>query len=233
MSDTDKGLSRAQVEKQIDASLARLRTDSVDLYHCHRYDADTPLEETIDGNSEVVRAGKARTIGFSEWTPAQIQAALDLPGMEKFVSSQPEYSLLYRAPERAVIDVCAANGISQIVWSPLAQGALTGKYHAGSAPPAGTRGSSEKMGWAICRVLADDVLAAADRLKPVAEGVGVALSQLALAWVIQKPNVASAIVGVSRAEQLDGNAAASGLQLDAGTLAASDDAVHGVVTYER
>ena len=233
MSDTDKGLSRAQVEKQIDASLARLRVDYVDLYQCHRYDADTPLEETMEALSTAVRAGKARYIGFSEWTAAQIQAALDLPGVEKFVSSQPEYSLLYRAPEQGVIDICAANGISQIVWSPLAQGVLTGKYGAGDAPPAGTRASSKEMGWAIGRYLSDDVLAAVDRLRPIAEGLGMPLSQLALAWVLREPNVASAIVGVSRPEQLEENVAASGLLLDAATLAAIDDAVQSVVAYER
>ena len=233
MSDTDKGLSRAQVEKQIDASLARLRVDYVDLYQCHRYDADTPLEETMEALSTAVRAGKARYIGFSEWTAAQIQAALDLPGVEKFVSSQPEYSLLYRAPEQGVIDICAANGISQIVWSPLAQGVLTGKYGAGDAPPAGTRASSKEMGWAIGRYLSDDVLAAVDRLRPIAEGLGMPLSQLALAWVLREPNIASAIVGVSRPEQLEENVAASGLLLDAATLAAIDDAVQSVVAYER
>jgi 1-deoxyxylulose-5-phosphate synthase len=233
MSDTDKGLSRAQIEKQIDASLARLRVDYVDLYQCHRYDADTPLEETMAALSDVVRAGKARYIGFSEWTPAQIQAALDLPGVEKFVSSQPEYSLLYRAPERGVIDVCAANGISQIVWSPLAQGALTGKYHAGQKPPAGSRADSKTMGWDIVRFLGDDVLAGVERLKPIADGLGIRLSQLAVAWVLREPNLAAAIVGVTRPEQLDENAAASGIQLDAATLAAIDDAVQGVVAYER
>ena len=233
MSDTDKGLSRAQVEKQIDASLARLRVDYVDLYQCHRYDADTPLEETMEALSTAVRAGKARYIGFSEWTAAQIQAALDLPGVEKFVSCQPEYSLLYRAPEQGVIDICAANGISQIVWSPLAQGVLTGKYGAGDAPPAGTRASSKEMGWAIGRYLSDDVLAAVDRLRPIAEGLGMPLSQLALAWVLREPNIASAIVGVSRPEQLEENVAASGLLLDAATLAAIDDAVQSVVAYER
>ena len=233
MSDTDKGLSRAQVEKQIDASLARLRVDYVDLYQCHRYDPDTPLEETMEALSTAVRAGKARYIGFSEWTAAQIQAALDLPGVEKFVSSQPEYSLLYRAPEQGVIDICAANGISQIVWSPLAQGVLTGKYGAGDAPPAGTRASSKEMGWAIGRYLSDDVLAAVDRLRPIAEGLGMPLSQLALAWVLREPNIASAIVGVSRPEQLEENVAASGLLLDAATLAAIDDAVQSVVAYER
>jgi aryl-alcohol dehydrogenase-like predicted oxidoreductase len=233
MSDDDRGLSKAQVEKQLDASLARLRTDYVDLYQCHRYDSDTPLEETMEALSSAVRAGKTRYIGFSEWTPAQIQAALDLPGVEKLVSSQPEYSLLYRAPERGVIDVCASNGISQIVWSPLAQGVLTGKYRVGVAPPAGTRGSSETMGWAIGRYLSDGVLTAVDRLRPIADGLGISLSQLALAWVLREPNVASAIVGVSRPEQLDENAAASGLELDAATLAAIDDAVQGVVGYER
>ena len=238
MSDDDRGLSRAQVDKQLDASLARLRTDYIDLYQCHRYDPETPLEETMEALSDAVRAGKVRYIGFSEWTSTQIQAALDLhvldpAKVEKFVSSQPQYSLLYRAPERGVIDVCAANGISQVVWSPLAQGVLTGKYRAGDKPAAGTRASSEKMGWAIGRFLADDVLTAVDRLRPIAEDLGIPLSQLALAWVLRKPNVASAIVGVSRAEQLDENAAASGLQLDAATLAAIDDAVQGVVTYER
>ncbi len=238
MSDEDRGLSRAQVEKQLDASLARLRTDHVDLYQCHRYDSETPLEETMEALSDAVRAGKVRYIGFSEWTPAQIQAALDMhaldpAGVEKFVSSQPQYSLLYRAPERGVIDVCAANGISQVVWSPLAQGVLTGKYRAGDKPPAGTRASSEKMGWAIGRFLDDHVLAAVDRLRPIADGLGIPLSQLALAWVLREPNVAAAIVGVSRPDQLDENAAASGLRLDAASLAAIDEAVQGVVAYER
>ena len=232
MSDADRGLSRVQVEKQLDASLARLRTDYVDLYQCHRYDRETPLEETMEALSDAVRSGKVRYIGFSEWTPAQIQAALDLRGVEKFVSSQPEYSLLHRAPERGVIDVCAANGISQVVWSPLAQGVLSGKYRAGEAPPSGSRASSRAMGWAIGRYLADDVLAAVDRLKPIAAGLGVSLSQLALAWLLREPNVAAAIVGVSRPEQLDENVAPSGLELDAATLAAIDDALDGVVSYE-
>src|SRR6266542_1662606 len=142
----DQGLSRPQVFKQLDASLARLRTDFVDLYQCHRYDFDTPLEETMEALTEVVREGKTRYIGFSEWTAEQIQAALDLvPQVEKFVSSQPQYSLLYRVPEDEVIPLCAANGISQIVWSPLAQGALTGKYKPGEAPPPDSRASSQQM----------------------------------------------------------------------------------------
>jgi aryl-alcohol dehydrogenase-like predicted oxidoreductase len=233
MTEVDRGLSRAQVEKQLDASLARLRTDYVDLYQCHRYDPETPLEETMQALTDAVRSGKVRYLGCSEWLPEQIQAALDVPGVEKLVSSQPEYSILYRAPERGVIDVCAANGISQIVWSPLAQGVLTGKYRAGEAPPADSRARSEKMSVAIRRFLADDVLAAVDRLRPIADGLGVSLAQLALAWVLREPNVASAIVGASRPEQLDENVAASGLKLDAGTLVAIDDAVRGVVEYER
>lgn len=229
MSDTDRGLSRGQVLKQIDASLARLRTDYVDLYQCHRYDAETPLEETMEALTEVVRAGKARYLGFSEWTAPQIQAALGLPGVERFVSSQPQYSMLYRVPEAEVIPLCAARGISQIVWSPLAQGVLTGKYAPGQAPPEDTRATSETMGWAMGRYLTDDVLEAVQRLRPIAEALGVTMAQLALAWVLREPNVASAIVGVSRPEQLDDNVAAVGVELDGATLAAIDEALGPVV----
>ena len=229
MGDGDRGLSRAQVLKQVDASLTRLRTDFVDLYQCHRYDNDTPLEETMEALTEVVRAGKARYLGFSEWSAGQIEAALALPGVERFVSSQPQYSLLWRAPERVVIPLCASKGISQIVWSPLGQGVLTGKYRAGEPHPADSRASSEQMSWAMGRFLTDEVMAAVERLRPIAAGAGLTLPQLALAWVLREPNVASAIVGVSRPEQLDDNAAASGVVLDASTLAAIDDAVAGVV----
>jgi aryl-alcohol dehydrogenase-like predicted oxidoreductase len=228
----DRGLSRAQVLKQIDASLARLRTDYVDLYQCHRYDVETPLEETMEALSEVVRQGKARYLGFSEWTAEQIQASLDLArerDYEQFVSSQPQYSILYRVPEAEVIPLCAANGISQIVWSPLAQGALTGKYAPGEAPPAGTRAASSSMGWAMDRFRDDAVLEAVQRLRPIADGLGITMSQLALAWVLREPNVASAIVGASRPEQVQENAGASGIELDAATLAAIDEAVGDVV----
>jgi aryl-alcohol dehydrogenase-like predicted oxidoreductase len=228
MSDTDRGLSRAQVLKQIDASLARLRMDYVDLYQCHRYDSATPLEETMDALTEVVRAGKARYIGFSEWTADQIAAALALPDVERFVSSQPEYSILWREPEREVIPFCAANGISQIVWSPLAQGALTGKYRPGEQPPEGSRATSPSMGNFMGRFLDDDVLEAVQRLRPVADGLGITLAQLALAWVLREPNVASAIVGASRPEQLDDNVGAVGVELDQATLEAIDEAVSGV-----
>jgi len=222
----DRGLSRKQVFKQLDASLERLRTDYVDLYQCHRYDVETPLEETMEALTEVVREGKTRYIGFSEWTAEQIQAALDLvPQVETFVSSQPQYSLLYRVPEREVIPLCAANGISQIVWSPLAQGALTGKYTPGEPPPAGTRAASREMGWAMDRFRDDDVLEAVQRLRPIADGLGITMAQLALAWVLREPNVASAIVGASRPEQVEENAAASGIELDEATLESIDQAV--------
>jgi aryl-alcohol dehydrogenase-like predicted oxidoreductase len=226
----DRGLSREQVFKQIDASLARLRTDYVDLYQCHRYDRETPLEETMEALTEVVRQGKARYIGFSEWTADQIRAALALvPRVEKFVSSQPQYSLLYRVPEREVIPLCEENGISQIVWSPLAQGTLTGKYKPGEEPAAGTRAASQQMGWSMDRFRDDDVLRAVQSLVPIAEGLGITMAQLALAWVLREENVASAIVGASRPSQVEENAGASGVELDEATLKAIDDAVAGVV----
>src|SRR4051795_11487661 len=230
MSETDRGLSRGQVLKQIDASLARLRTDHVDLYQCHRYDEETPLEETMEALTEVVRAGKARYLGFSEWTADQIRAALALvPRVEKFVSSQPQYSILHRVPERKVIPLCKENGISQIVWSPLAQGALTGKYKPGEEPAAGTRAASQQMGWAMDSYRDDEVLERVHRLVPIAEGLGLTMAQLALAWVLREENVASAIVGASRPEQVEENAGASGISLDDTTLQAIDEAVADVV----
>jgi aryl-alcohol dehydrogenase-like predicted oxidoreductase len=226
----DRGLSREQVFKQIDASLARLRTDYVDLYQCHRYDEQTPLEETMEALSEVVRQGKARYLGFSEWSADQIRAALALvPQVEKFVSSQPQYSLLYRVPEREVIPLCKENGISQIVWSPLAQGTLTGKYKPGEEPAAGTRAASQQMGWAMDRFRDDDVLRAVQTLAPIAAGLGITMAQLALAWVLREENVASAIVGASRPSQVEENSGASGIVLDDATLEAIDDAVADVV----
>ena len=221
----DHGLSRPQVFKQIDASLARLRTDYVDLYQCHRYDFDTPLEETMQALTEIVQQGKVRYLGFSEWPVDRIQAALDLPNVEKLVSSQPQYSLLWREPEQDVFPLCAANGISQIVWSPLAQGALTGKYKPGEAPAAGTRAASQQMGWAMDRFRDDDVLEAVQRLRPIADGLGITMAQLALAWVLRDQDVASAIIGASRPEQVEENAAASGIELDDATLRAIDEAL--------
>ena len=225
MSDTDRGLSRAQIEKQLDASLRRLRTDHVDLYQCHRYDEETPLEETMRALTDAVRAGKVRYIGFSEWPAEKIREAIEMGGVEKFVSSQPQYSLLWRQPEREVIPLCAANGISQIVWSPLAQGVLTGKYKPGSPPPADSRATSDEMGGFIAWLLRDETLRAVQRLEPVAAEAGLSLAQFALAWVLREPNVASAIVGASRPEQLAENAAASGAEVDPALFARAEEIV--------
>lgn len=218
----DKGLSRAQVQKQIDASLTRLKTDYVDLYQCHRYDPDTPLEETMEALSEIVRAGKVRWIGFSEWGPEQIEAAFAIPGVERFVSSQPQYSILWRRPEKAVIPICAANGVSQIVWSPLAQGVLSGKYDPDSAPPADSRAASDSMSGAIGGWMRREVLEAVQLMKPLAAEAGCTLAQFALAWVLREPNVASAIVGASRPAQLDDNAAAVDLVIDPALFAQAE-----------
>src|SRR5580700_3637772 len=227
MSDTDRGLSAAQIHKQIDASLARLQTDYVDLYQCHRYDEQTPLEETMAALTEVVQAGKARHIGFSEWPVERIEESLALPGVERWVSSQPQYSMLWRAPETEVIPLCAQERISQIVWSPLGQGVLTGKYLPGEPPPSDSRAASEEMSTFIDRLVEPRVLEAAQRLRPVADAAGLTMAQLALAWVLREPNVASAIVGASRPEQVHANASASGIALDAQTLAAVDEALGG------
>jgi aryl-alcohol dehydrogenase-like predicted oxidoreductase len=221
----DRGLSAAQIPKQIDASLRRLRTDHVDLYQAHRFDLGVPIEETIEALQEVVRSGKARYLGFSEWTPEQIATAIEIAGPDLFVSSQPQYSMLWQAPEAEVFGLSAANRISQIVWSPLAQGVLTGKYRPGEAPPADSRAASDAMNVAMGRVMSDATLEAVERLRPVAEGAGLTLPELALAWVLRRPEVASAIVGASRPEQVHANAKASGIELSADTLAAVDEAL--------
>lgn len=230
MGSGDKGLSRAQVMKQIDASLKRLRTDYVDLYQCHRYDPDTPLEETMLALTEIVKAGKVRWIGFSEWEPDQIEAAFKVVGSAPFVSSQPQYSLLWRRPEKGVIPVCKAHDVSQIVWSPLAQGVLSGKYAPGAAPAAGTRASNEAGGAAtfIQGWMRPEVLEAVQRMKPLAAEARCTLSQFALAWVLREPNVASAIVGASRAAQLEENAAASGLNVDPALFAQAEAIAAGL-----
>src|SRR3954462_15154834 len=224
----DPGAPRAQILKQIDGSLARLQTDYVDLYQCHRYDDDVPLEETMGALTEVVEAGKARWIGFSEWPPDRIQAALDLPGVAKFVSSQPQYSMLWRGPEAEVIPLCERNGISQVVWSPLAQGVLTGKYRPGEAPPADSRATSSSMNRFIKQWLNDEMLEAVQRLRPIADAAGLTMAQLALAWILRRDNVAAAIIGATRPEQVHENAAAAGVELSDDTLAAIDEAVGAV-----
>jgi aryl-alcohol dehydrogenase-like predicted oxidoreductase len=225
MSPVDKGLSAEQIHKQIDASLNRLKTDYVDLYQCHRYDEDTPLEETMAALTEVVQAGKARHIGFSEWPVDKIEASLALPDVSRWISSQPQYSILWRGPEAEVIPLSAREGISQIVWSPLAQGVLTGKYSPGEPPPKDSRAASESMSDFISWLVEPRVLDAVQRLLPVAEQAGLTMPQLALAWVLREPNVASAIVGASRPEQVHANASASGITLSDETLAAVDEAL--------
>lgn len=228
MSDTDKGLSRAQIEKQIDASLERLQTDHVDLYQCHRYDDDTPIEETMAALTDVVKSGKARAIGFSEWSPQNIRDGLAVEGAEKFVSSQPQYSLLWRRPEKEVIPLSAENGISQIVWSPLAQGVLTGKYKPGEQPPEDSRAASDEMGGFISRLMQDPVLEAVQQLRPLAEQAGCTMAQFALAWVLREPNIASAIVGASRPDQVTDNAKASGLTIDPALFDKAEAIIGGI-----
>jgi aryl-alcohol dehydrogenase-like predicted oxidoreductase len=229
MSRTDRGLSAQQVRKQCDASLERLRTDYVDLYQCHRYDSTTPLEETMEALTEVVRQGKARYIGFSEWTPDQVRAALALPGVERFVSSQPQYSMLWRRPEAELFPLCLREGIGQIVFSPLAQGVLTGKYRPGSPPPPGSRAANESTAQWMGRWRNDRILGAVQRLAGVARQAGLSMPQLALAWVLREPAVSSAIVGATRPEQLEDNVAAAGVKLTDDVLDAVDEALGDAV----
>lgn len=219
MSSADQGLSAAQISKQIDASLQRLQTDYVDLYQCHRYDTNTPLEETMEALTTVVQQGKARYIGFSEWNPAQIRAALELPNVARFVSSQPQYSMLWRKPEAEVFPVCAENGIGQIVWSPLAQGILTGKYQPGQTPPQDSRAANDKMNAFLGEDFFNDrTLSAVQELKPIAARLNLSMPQLALAWVLRDRRVSSAIIGASRPSQVEDNAKASGVTLSEDVL---------------
>lgn len=227
MSDSDQGLSATQIHKQLNDSLTRLGTDYVDLYQCHRYDEETPLEETMQALTEVVEAGKVRYVGFSEWTAEQIQAAIDIPGVVSFVSSQPQYSMIYRSPEKEVIPLCADNNISQIVWSPLAQGVLTGKYSRGAQAPADSRAVNPRMNMFMDKLLGDDLLTAVAQLSPIAADLGISMTQLALAWVLRELNLASAIIGASRPEQVLENAASSGIKLDQHSLRAIDDVLTG------
>jgi len=232
MSDTDSGLSAVQIKKQIDNSLMRLKTDHVDLYQCHRFDVNVPVEETMDALSEVVRSGKARYIGFSEWTADQIEAGLRVAGTEKFVSSQPQYNMLWRVPEKSVFPYCAKNGISQIVWSPLAQGVLTGKYKPGVKPPADSRAANPEINNFIARYMADETLEAVQKLEPIAKEVGLSMAQLALAWDLRRSELASVIIGASRPEQIRDNIAATGISLSSDVLKAIDTALEGVIVYD-
>lgn len=222
----DRGLSRKHIMESINGSLRRLQTDYVDLYQAHRYDHATPLEETMTAFADVVRAGKALYIGVSEWRAEEIRAAhalareLHVP----LVSNQPQYSMLWRVIEAEVVPTCEELGLGQIVWSPIAQGVLTGKYLPGQAPPADSRATDQSGGAGfISRLLTDEILTAVQQLRPLAEQAGLTMAQLATAWVLQNPNVASAIVGASRPEQLQDSVQASGRTLDADLLKAIDD----------
>jgi aryl-alcohol dehydrogenase-like predicted oxidoreductase len=228
----DSGLSRKHIMESINGSLTRLGTDYVDLYQAHRFDTETPLEETMQAFADVVRQGKALYIGVSEWTADQIRAghalATDL-GFQ-LISSQPQYSMLWRVIEGEVIPTSRELGISQIVWSPIAQGVLTGKYAPGQPLPAGSRATDEKGGAKfIERFMHDDVLAAVQGLRPVAEKLGVSMAQLAIAWVLANDNVAAAIIGASRPEQVHENATASGIEIPADVMALIDDVLGDVV----
>lgn len=228
MGPNDAGLSRKHIMDSINGSLERLGVDYVDLYQAHRYDYETPLEETMQAFADIVRQGKALYIGVSEWTAEQLRAGHALAKGLKFqlVSNQPQYSALWRVIEADVVPTSEELGISQIVWSPMAQGVLSGKYLPGQALPEGSRATDEKSGANfIKRFLADEVLEAVQKLKPVAEQAGLTMPQLAIAWVLQNTNVAAALVGASRPEQLEDSVKASGVVLDADTMAAIDAAL--------
>jgi aryl-alcohol dehydrogenase-like predicted oxidoreductase len=231
----DSGLSRKHIRESIDASLQRLRTDYVDLYQAHRYDTETPLEETMQAFADVVHAGKALYIGVSEWTAEQIRAGHALAeelGIQ-LISSQPQYSMLWRVIEGEVVPACRELGISQIVWSPIAQGVLTGKYVPGQAPPAGSRATDEKGGAdMISRFMNDDVLRRVQELKPVADELDLTMAQLAVAWVLQNDNVASAIIGASRPEQVTENVKASGVEIPVDVMKRIDEALGDIVVTD-
>jgi aryl-alcohol dehydrogenase-like predicted oxidoreductase len=224
----DSGLSRKHIFESIDGSLTRLKTDYVDLYQAHRYDHETPLEETMQAFADVVRSGKALYIGVSEWDAEQLRAGHALATQLGFqlISNQPQYSMLWRVIEDQVVPASEELGISQIVWSPVAQGVLSGKYKPGAELPAGSRATDEKGGAnTIKSFLSDEVLTGVQKLQPVADGVGLSMAQLAIAWVLQNRNVASAIIGASRPEQVVDNVKAAGVTLDAEVMTAIDDAV--------
>ncbi|MFJ1898952.1 MULTISPECIES: aldo/keto reductase family protein [unclassified Streptomyces] len=231
----DRGLGRKHIMESIDNSLRRLQTDHVDLYQAHRYDHATPLEETMEAFADVVRSGKAHYIGVSEWTAGQLRAghALARELRVPFISNQPQYSALWRVIEDEVVPASEELGIGQIVWSPIAQGALTGKYRPGAPLPAGSRATDDKGGAdMVADWLRDEVLERVQLLRPLAEQAGLSMAQLAVAWVLQNPNVSAAIIGASRPEQVTENAVASGVRLDTDLLKAVDQALDPVASRD-
>lgn len=230
----NRGLSRKHIMESINGSLERLQTDYVDLYQAHRYDVATPLEETMTAFADIVHSGKAHYIGVSEWTAGQIRAAHELAVQLRIplVSSQPQYSMLWRVIEAEVVPVSEELGLSQIVWSPMAQGVLTGKYLPGQPPPQGSRATDESGGRFMTDLLSDDVLTRVQRLKPLAEQAGLTMAQMAVAWVLQNPNVASAIVGATKPSQLEDSVKAVGVKLDADLLKAIDAVLDPIVVRD-
>ncbi|MFD8478685.1 aldo/keto reductase family protein [Kitasatospora sp. NPDC059673] len=231
----DRGLSRKHIMESINGSLRRLQTDYVDVYQAHRFDPSTPLEETMEAFADVVRSGKAHYIGVSEWTADQIRAghALARELRVPFVSNQPQYSALWRVIEGEVVPVSEELGLGQVVWSPIAQGVLTGKYRPGAAPPAGSRATDEKGGANfVARWLRDDVLERVQQLRPLADQAGLSLAQLAVAWVLQNPNVSAAIIGASRPEQVTENVKAAGVKLEPELLARMDEILAPVAQFD-
>jgi aryl-alcohol dehydrogenase-like predicted oxidoreductase len=235
----DHGLSAAQIEKQLDRSLQRLGVDMIDLYQCHRFDNETPLEETLTALDRAVKSGKVRAIGFSEWTADQIDAGAAIAGENSlipFSSSQPQYSMLWRKPEAAVFAACARHSIGNLAFSPLAHGVLTGKYEPGQPPPPGSRAASAQMNVfmesAGRHYRSDFLLEAVEQLKPIAANLGLSMPQLALAWVLRRPEVSSAIIGASRPEQIADNVRAIGVKLSAEALERIDHAVASVAVFD-
>lgn len=222
----DRGLSRKHITESCNASLKRLKTDYIDLYQAHRFDVETPLEETLSAFDDLIRQGKVHYIGFSEWTAPQIAQALaiqDARGYNRFVSSQPQYSALWRVIEAEVVPLSKKEGIGQIVWSPMAQGVLTGKYLPGVKPPAGSRATDKKSGASfISAFMKDEILVAVQNLKPIAADHDLTTSQLALAWVLQNENVSSAIMGATKPAQVKENVKAAGVKLSLDVMATID-----------
>jgi aryl-alcohol dehydrogenase-like predicted oxidoreductase len=230
----DRGLSRKHIMESCEKSLRRLKTDYIDLYQCHRYDDETPLDETLRAFDDLISQGKVLYGGISEWAPGQIQAAVDYAArhdIDQIISSQPQYSMLWRVIEKEVIPVCEEAGIGQIVWSPLAQGVLTGKYLPGQPPPAQSRAGDERVAGDIEGFMEDSTLGAVQNLRPIAEAAGLTMAQTAIAWVLRQPTVSAAIIGATRPEQVDENVKAADVRLSDASLMEIDRALDGVVVY--